>query len=81
MIEDQIALARQTLEEICKDKRAPAIARARAARTLLEISGHLRNPRAPARKAEAVEMSLDELDARLAELDERPAVVAGRQVS
>jgi hypothetical protein len=69
MTEDPIMLARQTLEEICRDKKASAVARARAARTLLEIAGLLRNPRASGAKTAVAEMSIGELDARLEELE------------
>jgi hypothetical protein len=78
MTEDPIMLARQTLEEICRDKKASAIARARAARTLLEIAGLLRNPREAGAKTAVTEMSIGELDARLEELEhERSASNAG----
>jgi hypothetical protein len=78
MTEDPVMLARQTLEEICRDKRASAVARARAARTLLEIGGLLRGPRTRPARTEAAEMSIGELDARLEELErERSAPNAG----
>ena len=64
-ITDPVELARLTLQAICKSD-APASARAQAARTLLELSGALRNE-AP-RDGRASEMTLAELDARIASL-------------
>ena len=64
-ISDPVELARLTLQAICKSD-APAAARAQAARTLLELSGALRNE-AP-RDGRASEMTLAELDARIASL-------------
>jgi hypothetical protein len=62
---DPVELARLTLQAICRSD-APAAARAQAARTLLELSGALRNE-AP-RDGRASEMTLAELDARIASL-------------
>ena len=62
---DPVELARLTLQSICRSD-APAAARAQAARTLLELSGALRNE-AP-RDGRASEMTLAELDARIASL-------------
>ena len=62
---DPVELAKLTLQSICRSD-APAAARAQAARTLLELSGALRNE-AP-RDGRASEMTLAELDARIASL-------------
>jgi hypothetical protein len=55
------------LQGICRDEKAPAAARAQAARTLLELSGALKNAGGNGSKS-AAEMTLVEIDARLGEL-------------
>jgi hypothetical protein len=55
------------LQAICRDENSPASARAQAARTLLELTGALKTGAQNASK-NAAEMSLEELDARLASL-------------
>ena len=65
---DPVALAKSTLQAICRDEKTPASARAQAARTLLELAGALRNGVTDTHK-QASEMSASELDARLAALD------------
>jgi hypothetical protein len=55
------------LQTICRDGEAPAAARAQAARTLLELSGALKSGFDNSTKS-PVEMSADEIDARLAAL-------------
>jgi hypothetical protein len=62
---DTIELARQTLQNICKDLAAPAAARAQAARTLLELAGALKNATADTARKTAPELTLAELDQRL----------------
>jgi hypothetical protein len=62
-------LAVITLQTICKDPTAPAAARAQAARTLLEISGILKNPVLDLRKTPINELSSSEIDKRISELD------------
>jgi hypothetical protein len=66
-VTDPVELAKLTLQAICRDAKAPAAARAQSARTLLELSGALRNGSPDTRRA-ASEITLEELDARLEEL-------------
>jgi hypothetical protein len=66
-IADPVALARETLEAICRDFEAPAAARAQSARTLLELAGVLKTGASSAPKIGA-EMTLEEIDARLADI-------------
>lgn len=61
-------LPKETLQSICRDEKAPAAARAQAARTLLELSGALKNTVSPDTKS-ASEVTLAELDERIAALD------------
>lgn len=63
----ELDLARLTLQAICRDTQAPAAARAQSARTLLELAGALKTG-APDANKPAVEMSLPEIEARLAAL-------------
>jgi hypothetical protein len=66
-VSDPVELAKLTLQAICRDREAPAAARAQAARTLLELSGALKSGVDHSLKS-AVEMSAQEIDARLAAL-------------
>jgi hypothetical protein len=66
-VKDPVELARQTLQVICRDGNSPASARAQAARTLLELAGALKNGAQNASKP-ASEMSLSEIEERLADL-------------
>ena len=70
---DTVELAKQTLQTICRDLAAPAAARAQAARTLLELAGALKNTAADTARKTAPELSLAELDARLASLSAHDA--------
>jgi hypothetical protein len=63
-----VALAKSTLQAICRDEKSPAAARAQAARTLLELAGALKNTTADTARKTAPELTLEELDARLAAL-------------
>jgi len=65
---DTVALAKSTLQAICRDEKSPAAARAQAARTLLELAGALKNTTADTARKTAPELTLEELDARLAAL-------------
>jgi hypothetical protein len=65
---DTIELAKATLQSICRDLASPAAARAQAARTLLELAGALKNATADTARKTAPELTLEELDARLAAL-------------
>lgn len=65
---DSVELAKLTLQRICRDESTPASARAQAARTLLELSGALRVASVIS-SSSASEMSAQELDARLAQLE------------
>jgi hypothetical protein len=56
------------LRLICQDLQAPAAARAQAARTLLELAGALKNALPDTARKTASEMSLDEVNERLAAL-------------
>lgn len=62
---DPVSLARETLQDICRSKTAPAAARAQAARTLLELAGALKN--GVQNGVPAGEMSAEELDRALQE--------------
>lgn len=64
---DSVDLARETLQAICRDKTSPASARAQAARTLLELSGALRNASVISTTRPASEMTAEELDLALAQ--------------
>jgi hypothetical protein len=66
-IADPVALARETLEAICRDFEAPAAARAQSARTLLELAGVLKTGAQNVSKSSS-EMTLEEIDARLADI-------------
>jgi hypothetical protein len=66
---DTVELARATLSAICRDGDAPAAARAQAARTLLELSGALKNTRSNDTRPD--EMSLAEIDAALTRLTQQ----------
>lgn len=68
--DDSDTLALQTLKSVCKDKEAPAAARAQAARTLLELSGALRDASRTTQSRPIGEWSLAEIDARLSALGE-----------
>jgi hypothetical protein len=68
VVENTVELAKLTLQLICNDPKAPAAARAQAARTLLELAGALKNTTADTARKTAPELSLEELDARLAAL-------------
>jgi hypothetical protein len=59
------ALAIQTLQEVCRGVEAPASARAQAARTLLELSGRLKDTNKDHAKP-ASELSAQELDQLIA---------------
>jgi hypothetical protein len=63
-IADPVELAKLTLQAICRDLESPAAARAQAARTLLELSGALKNG-SQNEARNVLEMSASELDARL----------------
>ena len=65
---DSVGLATKTLQGICRDGKAPAAARAQAARTLLELSGALKSGAGNGAKP-AAEMTVAEIDARLGELE------------
>ena len=64
-VENTVELAKLTLQGICKDPKAPAAARAQAARTLLELAGALKNAVADTARKTAPELTLAELDERL----------------
>lgn len=66
-VSDPVDLARLTLQMICRDENSPASARAQAARTLLELAGALKNGSQNSIKSQS-EMSLSEIEARLADL-------------
>jgi hypothetical protein len=71
---DTAALAKETLRSICRDKEAPASARAQAARTLLEAEGALDRGAARPSSVPAAEMTAEQIDKALAETsDARPA--------
>jgi hypothetical protein len=63
-----VALAKRTLQAICDDLGAPAAARAQAARTLLELAGALKNATPDTTRKAPGEMTLAEVDERLAAL-------------
>jgi hypothetical protein len=65
-----IELAKETLRQICLAQDAPANAKATAARTLLELVGALGRHADPAsmNTLPASEMSLEQLEARIASL-------------
>lgn len=63
--QSDVQLAVTTLRSVCRDRGAPAAARAQAARTLAEIAGALKNP-ARQQTPAAPEMSARELDEALA---------------
>ena len=63
---DTVSLAKSTLQAICRDSASPAAARAQAARTLLELAGALKNTVADTARKTAPELTLQELDERLA---------------
>ena len=65
VVENTVELAKLTLQAICKDPKAPAAARAQAARTLLELAGALKNTVADTTRKTAPELTLAELDERL----------------
>jgi hypothetical protein len=68
--QETIELAKTTLNEICLSQDAPANAKATAARTLLELVGALGRHSDPAsmNTIPASEMSLEQLEARIASL-------------
>ena len=61
---DTDRLAIETLQGVCRDAGAPAAARAQAARTLLELSGALRETRREETKKPS-EMTGEEIDREL----------------
>jgi hypothetical protein len=61
-VNDELAI--QTLRGVCRDAKAPAAAKAQAARTLLELSGALKGGAKPEAKS-ASEMSAGEIDLAL----------------
>ena len=65
---DTVGLAKVTLQAICEDFQAPAAARAQAARTLLELAGALKNATPDTARKAPAEMTLDEVNERLATL-------------
>ena len=65
VVENTTELAKLTLQAICNDPKAPAAARAQAARTLLELAGALKNATPDTVKKQPNEMTLGELDERL----------------
>lgn len=67
---DTIALASETLRQICISDEAPSNAKATAARTLLELVGALGRHADPSalNTIPASEMSLEQLEARIAAL-------------
>jgi hypothetical protein len=65
---DTVGLAKRTLQSICDDFSAPAAARAQAARTLLELAGALKNATPDTARKAPGEMTLAEVDERLAAL-------------
>lgn len=69
---NDIELPKKTLREICEDKEAGASARAQAARTLLELAGALKNTQQHQQLTPSSEMTIDELNARLKAIDEKP---------
>ncbi len=66
---NNLDLSIRTLRAVCEDAAAPAAARAQAARTLLEATGHLRSGGADeARRKDLSEMTAEELDREIARL-------------
>lgn len=67
---ETIELAKETLRQICVSQEAPSNARATAARTLLELVGALGRHSDPTsmNTIPASEMSLEQLEARIASL-------------
>ncbi len=63
-------LARRTLRAVCFDTDAPAAARSQASRTLLELSGHLRSGGYDADNKDLSTMSVKELDALIAKIEQ-----------
>lgn len=63
-------LAVQTLQSICRQTTAPAAARAQAARTLLELSGALKNPDTRQPDKAVNEMTLGEIDEQIQRLSQ-----------
>jgi hypothetical protein len=63
-----VQLAKQTLRDICENEIASASARVTAARTLLELSGELKNTPRDQGLTSSAELSSAEIDRRLAKL-------------
>lgn len=66
---DDTALARDTLRAVCRDRNAPAAARAQAARTLAEMTGALTaGRRGPDDAPPPVEMTVEDMRRELSRL-------------
>jgi hypothetical protein len=62
-------LSRKALRDVLTSAGAPAAAKAQAARTLLELSGELKNAKPPADPAKPItDMTRSELEAELARI-------------